>query len=235
MSIKAILFDLDGTLLPMDQELFTKTYLKSLAISLTQYGYEPNSLIEAVWTGTIAMMKNNGNKTNEEMFWDTFTSILGKKTEEDISKFDKFYKEEFDKIQAVCGQNPESANLIKFLKERGYTLALATNPLFPTIATHKRTQWAGLNPSDFQLITTYENSRYCKPNLNYYLNITEKLSVDPTECLMVGNDVTEDMVASKIGMKVFLLTDHILNSENIDTTNIPQGSFSDLKNYILSL
>ena len=31
MSIKAILFDLDGTLLPMDQNVFTKDYFGRLA------------------------------------------------------------------------------------------------------------------------------------------------------------------------------------------------------------
>ena len=32
--MKAILFDLDGTLLPMDQDLFTKTYFKYLRFTI---------------------------------------------------------------------------------------------------------------------------------------------------------------------------------------------------------
>ena len=34
----------------------------------------------------------------------------------------------------------------------------------------------------------------------------QKLNVSPEECLMVGNDVSEDMIAETIGMKVFLIT-----------------------------
>ena len=235
MSIKAILFDLDGTLLPLDQNLFTKTYFSTLAINLAQYGYEPKGLIDAIWTGTIAMMKNNGSRTNEEMFWETFSSIYGNKALDDEPKFDKFYREDFDKIQAVCGYNSSSKEVIDTLKSKGYKLALATAPLFPSIATEKRAKWAGLDYKDFDLITTYENSRFSKPNLNYYISIAENLGVEPSECLMVGNDVKEDMVASSIGMKVFLITDNIVNREGKDISTIPQGNFNDLLNFIETL
>lgn len=67
--IKVILFDLDGTLLPMDQEIFVKTYFGLIAQKLAPYGYQPKELIEAVWAGTKAMVKNDGRKTNEEVFW----------------------------------------------------------------------------------------------------------------------------------------------------------------------
>ena len=49
---------------------------------------------------------------------------------------------------------------------------------------------------------------------------------------MVGNDVSEDMVASKVGMKVFLLTDNLVNKTNEDISVFPQGSFEDLLKYI---
>ena len=41
MSIKMILFDLDGTLLPMDQNHFVKTYFGALAKKLAPLGYDP--------------------------------------------------------------------------------------------------------------------------------------------------------------------------------------------------
>ena len=59
MKITTVLFDLDGTLLPMDQDLFTKGYFKLLAAKLAPYGYEPKQLIDAVWAGTAAMLKND--------------------------------------------------------------------------------------------------------------------------------------------------------------------------------
>ena len=49
---------------------------------------------------------------------------------------------------------------------------------------------------------------------------------------MVGNDVVEDMVAEKLGMKVFLLTDYLINKYQIDTSIYPNGDFNDLINYL---
>ena len=46
MGIKVVLFDLDGTLLPMDQDVFVKTYFKGIAAKLAPYGYEPKALID---------------------------------------------------------------------------------------------------------------------------------------------------------------------------------------------
>ena len=90
----------------------------------------------------------------------------------------------------------------------------------------------GLSPSDFDLFTTYENSRFCKPNLNYYKDILAKLGVTANECLMIGNDVSEDMVASELGMKVFLLTDCLINKSGEDLSAYPHGTFKDLEEYL---
>lgn len=233
MAVKIVLFDLDGTLLPMDQDVFVKTYFGLLAKRLAPLGYEPTELINSVWAGTKAMIKNTGEKTNEEVFWDDFASRYGEEARKDLPEFDAFYREDFDKVKGVCGFNPKSKEVIYFLKEKGIRVALATNPIFPAIATEKRIAWAGLSPEDFELYTTYENSNYCKPNPEYYKEIVKQLNIKPEECLMVGNDVVDDMVAEKLGMKVFLLTDCLINKNNIDISVYPHGNFSDLIRFIL--
>ena len=205
MSIKAILFDLDGTLLPMDQDLFVKTYFKLLAVKLAPYGYEPKQLIDAVWAGTAAMVKNDGSCRNEDAFWNLFTSIFGKQSLEQLPVFEDFYANEFQNVQAVCGYNPQAAEVIALVKQKNLRVALATNPIFPAIATQSRIRWAGLSPEAFELYTTYENSRFCKPNPAYYQDILDQMGILPEDCLMVGNDVSEDMIARELGMQVFLL------------------------------
>ena len=107
-------------------------------------------------------------------------------------------------------------------------MVLATNPLFPSIATESRIRWAGLEPSEFDLYTTYENTSYCKPNLDYYRDILKRINCRPEECLMVGNDVGEDMVVEALGMQVFLLTDCLINTQKKDITAYPHGSFEQL-------
>ena len=106
------------------------------------------------------------------------------------------------------------------------------NPLFPAIATQKRLSWTGLSTDEFELYTTYENSSYTKPNPKYYVEILEKISLAPEEVLMVGNDVSEDMIAGTLGAKVFLLTDNLINKSCEDITKYPNGSFEDLLRYV---
>jgi len=114
-------------------------------------------------------------------------------------------------------------------------VVLATNPLFPSVATKNRIRWAGLDPEDFEYFTTFENSHYCKPNLDYYREIMDKLYLKPEECLMVGNDTQEDMVAEQLGMKVFLLTDCLINKAGEDISQYPHGSFTQLDAYLKEL
>ena len=232
---KAILFDLDGTLLPMDQEVFVRDYLGRMAAFLAPHGYDPQSLIKAVWAGTGAMVKNDGKALNEDVFWYVFNSILGRDARQDLALFEEFYRTEFQKAKDSCGFNPAAVEAIRQIKDMGYRLILATNPLFPAIATYSRIRWAGLNPEDFELITTYENSRFCKPNPDYYREILGKIALDGSQCLMVGNDVGEDMIAGTLGMKTFLLTDCLINKTAEDITQYPNGSFPELLHYIRSL
>ena len=235
MSINAILFDLDGTLLPMDQDLFMKYYFSSLAAKLVPHGYDKDTLVNNVWAGTKAMVMNNGSKTNEEAFWDTFCTLVGKDCRPDMPIFDSFYRNEFAAAKNACQPTPAAKEVIDLIKADRKRLILATNPLFPAVATENRIGWAGLAKEDFELITTYENSSYCKPNPKYYVEILEKTGLAPEECLMVGNNAEEDMIAETLGMQVFLLTDCLINEKNADITKYPQGGFEELKNFISKL
>ena len=106
-------------------------------------------------------------------------------------------------------------------------MILATNPIFPSIATLQRVSWAGLDKDNFSLITTYENSTYCKPNPKYYEEIIQKMNLDPSECIMVGNDAIEDIAAGVTGMKVYIITNNLLNGDKVDISKYPHGNFDD--------
>lgn len=233
--IKAIMFDLDGTLLPMDQAEFTKAYFKQLTKKLAVHGYSPEKLTAALWSGVEAMVKNDGACLNEEVFWKVFSKLTEKSALDDLPIFDEFYRTDFNKVADVCGYNELSADTVKQLKDSGYRLILATNPIFPAVATENRICWAGLKPEDFELYTTYENSHYCKPNPAYYKEILEKCGLEPQECLMVGNDAEEDLAAENLGIKVFLLTDCLINTRGIDVESYPHGGFAELKEYIKTI
>ena len=234
--LKAVLFDLDGTLLPMDQKRFTKDYFGRLMRRICPFGYTPETFLAAMQAGIDAMVDNNGSRTNEAAFWEAFAGICGREVLERLPVFERFYEEEFDEVAPTCGYTPKAAETVRALTARGIRVALATNPLFPRIATEKRIRWAGLTPEDFELYTTYEDIGACKPNPDYYREVLSRMGLSPDDCIMVGNDVAEDMMAAaKAGIKGFLLTDCLINTPGADVNDYPHGGFEELDQYIKSL
>ena len=232
MGITTVLFDLDGTLLPMDQDKFVQTYLGMLVKKVAPYGFDPKQIVDAIWQGTAEMVKNDGSRSNETVFWGEFEKIFGENARENEKIFQEFYENDFNLAKSSCGFNEKAKQVVRQIKKKGLRVALATNPLFPKIATRFRIEWAGITPEDFEIYTTYEDTYHTKPNPDYYLEVANRLGVKPEECLMVGNDVGEDMVAEKVGMKVFLLTDCLINKNNDDISKYPNGDFDKLSEYI---
>ena len=136
-------------------------------------------------------------------------------------------------VDPMLATGGSSSAAIRMLKEKGITVGLATNPIFPAIATESRIRWAGLDPEDFAFYTTYENIGLCKPNPDYYREAAARAGVSPEECLMVGNDIEEDMVAcEKAGMRGFLLTDCLIDRKGTGAGEWPNGGFCELASYI---
>lgn len=234
--IKNIFFDLDGTLLPMDTEFFTTSYFKLLVKKAMPLGYEGKELIEALWLGVEAMVRNDNSKSNDLAFWESFAKYYHKENvDAERAFFEEFYKNEFQQAIAFCNPGEDSAKIVELCKEKGLRTILATNPIFPEIATLSRIRWAGLKPEDFEYITVYENCGYAKPNLKYYSDLLEKTGCLAGETLMVGNDVDEDLIAEKLGMEVFLLTDYAINKHNKDVSKVKQGGFKELAAFIQAL
>lgn len=235
MSIKTILFDLDGTLLPMDNDEFTKIYIKLLAGEAAKWGYDPEIMVPALWKGTGAMVKNDGSRLNCEAFWSTFDALLQKKASDDEPKFDAFYVNDFNKAKAVTGENVLAVQAVALAKEKAEHVVLATNPLFPPCAVKTRLSWIRLPYEEFDHVTNYKNSGFCKPNPSYYMEIMDKLGVKPEECLMVGNDVDEDIIpASDLGMSTYLITDCLINRTGKEMPG-NAGSFREFIEYLSKL
>lgn len=224
--ITTVLFDLDGTLLPMELEAFTRLYFGLLAQKAVPFGFQPEPLINAVWKGTGAMMKNNGDMPNCDRFWQVFGAELGPKAAALRPEFDDFYAREFHGARPSTRENPLALKAVRGLRGKGYEVILATNPLFPAVGVATRLSWLGLGLEDFSMVTTYENSSYCKPSPGYYREILEKAGRRPAECLMVGNDAREDLAAREAGLGVYLVTDCLENPGGQDLSGVDKGSFA---------
>ena len=228
MSIKAILFDLDGTLLPLHQGEFLKAYFKSLVTALMPLGNTPKELEAAIWAGTEAMMKNVGEKTNEEVFFDCFAKVCRTDIELFKELAENFYKTEYKKLAKLTSPSELAKKAVEYASLGGRAVVLATNPLFPQSAQYERMSWAGLSAEDFAFVTVYENECRAKPNPQYYLSICDRLGLEPEECLMIGNDEREDMyAASAAGLCCYLVEDCVITSAEHPWQG-ERGSFAEL-------
>lgn len=234
--ITTILIDLDGTLLPMDRPTFMKAYLEAFAGKCKSLGLPVERSLHALGRGLEAMMGNDGSMSNERRFWEVFSHVLGMDISEDhVSSFLDFYRQEFARLEQVVSSDERARELVLLLREGGFKLVLATTPVFPRYGTLERIRWAGLDPSWFDLITTYEDFSFAKPNLGYYHQILGRVGADASECLMIGNDVSEDMVVRDLGMEVFLITDWLINHDGHDISSINSGSIDDALAYCRTL
>ncbi len=234
MKYKAILFDLDGTLLPMDYEEFTKGYFGLLYRRAAEFGYTKDQFISGMWKGVAAMVKNDGSRPNADRFWETFASLLGQEVLEHKPVFDEFYATDFQKTVAYTSPNEKAKTAVSLAREKSGVVILATNPLFPEIATRIRMGFVGLAPTDFDLVTHYENSTTCKPNPAYYKEICEKMGLDPTECLMIGNNTEEDINAARVtGMDTYLITDCLICEGEMPECR--KGSFDEMIEFLHGL
>ena len=210
--LKTILFDLDGTLLPIDTDRFVHQYMKSLSAHMGHL-IPPAQLVQQIWASTEAMIRNTDPAhTNERVFADDFFPKVQKEETELMPVFDAFYREKFCHLQEVCPGLPGLARqVVQAALDRGYEVALTTNPIFPRMAIEERMRWIGVHDLPWRLVTVYEEMHACKPQPAYYQEVLSLLGRAPGECLMVGNDVQEDGIAAKVGIPVFFVTDHLIN------------------------
>ena len=228
--MNTVLFDLDGTLLRISQEDFSNAFVATLCARFPEEQY--GDVVKQLWVVSKKMIENDGSVSNEVVLQRYFDEIYGENSSGLISELGSYYKNEFSEIKKCMQETVEPKKLIQYLKSKGYTVVLATNPIFPLVGTKNRMSWLGLAPEDFDRITTFENSSYCKPNVKYYEEILAKINKNADECIMVGNDVEEDMCASELGMQTFLVKDYLIHRNKENKYTGKQGSFTDLCEYM---
>ena len=231
--INTILFDLDGTLLPMDINVFEKVYFGSLAKHFTDK-HDLQSFIALIWGATKAMVANTEHRTNEEVFMEAMQLSVNEQLEEYKARFSHFYQTDFDAVRQSLSKNEDILVAVKILKEKGYQLVIATNPMFPRLAIEKRIAWAGLDIDDFSYVTSFEDNHYCKPQPKFYQEVLSEIGKSASECLMVGNDTVEDLIAGKLNIATYLIEDHAIIREQAFMPTY-QGTYKDFLIFVNKL
>jgi HAD superfamily hydrolase (TIGR01509 family) len=204
--IQALLFDLDGTLLPHDVGTFLGRYFEAIGRRFAPRlpGVDVPRLVLA---SSQAMLRNDGSRTNEEAFWSDFAPRIAQPRAALEAMFTDFYRHDFPTLGAGIVPEPGVADVVAACRDQGLRLVVATNPVFPRLAIDERLRWAGLDPALFERVTSYEWMCYCKPHPGYFRQVAEELGRAPADCLMVGNDVGLDLQpAAAAGMRTCLLS-----------------------------
>ena len=201
--LEAVLFDLDGTLLSVDINVFLDHYIRALTAHVAHL-VPPDQFVSCLMTGTGVMIANDGRDTNQAVFAQAFFPCVGRSLQELEPVFNDFYANEYPKLRRYTRRKPEARLAVQAAFDRGYDVVIATNPLFPLTAVQQRMEWAGVTGFPYRLVTTYENSRAAKPNLLYFEHVLDAIGRSPEACLMVG-DEDLDMVAAHLGCSTFLV------------------------------
>jgi FMN phosphatase YigB (HAD superfamily) len=225
----ALLLDLDGTLLNIEVSFFLGPMVKAMHRFFSDI-LEREKFREGLFGGTDAIMAEPrpDGKTNHQEFYRTFGNLTGVETSDAEGRFGEFYSEVFPSFRSYADPVPGAAGFVNEAFRKGYILALATNPIFPVNATIERLRWAGIDPEVFRIIPGLENMSSCKPSVRYYLDVAEIIGVDPAECLMVGNDMEQDMPASDAGMGTYLVEGSVISRGLWDREPDDRGNLEDL-------
>jgi len=225
--IRAILFDLDGTLTQMDQDKFMRNYLGLLAPRFAHL-LPTEKFTKYVLKSTDVMIRDpKPGKTNLQNFFDDFTKSTGLTFNVLWPIFEEFYQQDFPALRCLVEVNYDGKKAVENAIQQGYIVAVAANPVMPLRAIQERIHWAELSPDQFALVPALEDFHFCKPHIGFYAEISERLGLIPEECLMVGNHPQEDMVAGQIGMKTFLAGEDSSGIANYS------GTLQDLAQLIL--
>jgi FMN phosphatase YigB (HAD superfamily) len=209
-SLRALLLDLDDTLLGNPMETFLPAYFDAMTDFVTEIR-PPQRLIQQLIKATRIMDRNDGSgRTNEAVFAEHFFTGLGVDRAAFEPVFARFYAEVFPKLQPLTVPRAAAPEIVRWASDRGLQIVIATNPMFPRTAIEQRMGWAGIGVEhfDFALVTSYENCRATKSNPAYYRGILNDLGRRPAECLMVGDNWDWDIVhASIVGIPGFWIAD----------------------------
>lgn len=204
--MKAVLFDLDGTLLDLDLGGFLRRYFSALETASAplmdaQDGAE--RFMAALQESVAAMVQPHPDRTNQAVFYDELMRLTGVDLNIHWPVFETFYAEVFPTLKDSAGPAAGGRQAVERALDLGLLVAIATNPIFPRIAIEQRLAWAGLDDLQLPVVTTYESMHACKPLPEYFRQTAALLGVAPAECLMVGDDRALDMPAADVGMRTY--------------------------------
>ena len=208
--IKAVLFDLDNTLIDINLAAFMLRYMAGQARILSRVlRVAPPFASSAITAAYLAIC--SPRRTDQLLNEDLFHRVVERRLRlpfdpeplaEATQYYDCTYIEKFRGGLVQAGPRPGSHEAIEAARGLGLTVALATNPVVALAVDRVRMVWGELDPDEFADVSHIGNSRRTKPCAPYFEEFATRLGYAPSECLMVGNDAGRDFPRPNIGMPV---------------------------------
>jgi len=228
-----LLFDLDNTLLDTNLDTFVPAYFQALGKHMEDR-VSSEVMLRALIHGTKLMYESEDpTRTLQQVFETDFYAKLGIPKVELFDVIDDFYDHVFPSISMHTRQMPDAVPLIEWAFACGYRIAIATDPLFPRKATYHRLRWAGFEPDQFELVSTFENFHFTKTHPAYYAEVLGQLGWPDGPVLMVGNDVQRDLMpANRLGLKTYFINGEADSSPGFE---VGCGKLGDLRPWLESI
>jgi FMN phosphatase YigB (HAD superfamily) len=231
-SVKGVLFDLDGTLLQVEMREFIPAYIQGLAKHFPD-APDPATFDRAVKDSIRALLASDEGAVNNEQF---FLTALGRQLGLDAAlcgeRVRRYCANGMAGLESLVRPLALARNILARCFERGLRVALATNPVFPRQLVEARLRWAEIADFPFDYVTTFDNSRYCKPHPAYFRDVLSQLGLTPEECIMVGNDTEHDLGARSAGITTFLVDTWLLDRAKGDYVTDFRGGHCDLFQFL---
>jgi FMN phosphatase YigB (HAD superfamily) len=228
-----LLLDLDDTLLDTNLDAFMPAYFQALSQHMAKHS-APSTMLRALIAGVNLMNESEDPaRTLEEIFDADFYAQLGFSKHDLIDILEAFYDQVFPALAHHTRQRPDAVPLVEWANSRGYRIAIATDPLFPRKATYHRLRWAGFDPEQFELVSSFEHFHFTKTHPAYYAEVLGRLGWPEGPILMVGNDPVRDLIpAHRLGLKTYLVDGESGSSPGFETR---RGKLADLRPWLESI
>lgn len=229
-----LLLDLDDTLLNTNLQSFIPAYFQALTNELAPQ-ITPTLMFRALIAGTQKMNENaDFTKTLREVFDEEFYPQIEVERGKLDSAIENFYDNIFPTLQNLTSPKQGAKEFVEWAFTQKFHIAIATDPLLPTKATHQRLRWAGFEPAQFEIVSAYENFHFSKTYAAYYAEVLGRMGWSDTPILMVGNDMDRDILpAKKLGIKTFLVDVEPASTSKGEADSA--GSLSDLRLWLESI
>jgi FMN phosphatase YigB (HAD superfamily) len=229
-----LLLDLDDTLLNTNLESFVPAYFQALATDLAPQ-IAPELMVRALISGTRLMNESEDfSHTLQEIFDAEFFPQINIPRETLESSIENFYDNVFPTLEGLTSQIPEAKSFVDWALSQGFRIAIATDPLLPRKATYHRLRWAGFDPGQFEIVSTFDHFHFSKTHPAYYAEVLGRMGWPDGPVLMVGNDMERDIrPAQTLGLATFHINEESVFRSDLEAGG--SGKLADLRSWIESI